>query len=68
MSDESKALIKAFDDATNLIAARIQKLIDLAAANGSVSEAELRAALAPELDKLTALGKDPAIPVPPDVP
>lgn len=68
MSDESKALIKKFDDATNLIAARIQKLIDLASANGSVSEAELRAALQPELDKLDALGKDPNVPVPPDVP
>jgi hypothetical protein len=68
MTQETKDVIKAIDDATNKVAARIQKLIDLAAQNGSVSEAEIRAALLPELDRLTALGADPDKPVPPDVP
>ena len=68
MTQETKDVIAKLDDATNKIAARLQKLIDLAAQNGSVSEAEIRAALQPDLDRLTALGKDPDVPVPPDVP
>lgn len=64
MDADTLALIKKFDDATSAIAARLQKLIDLAAANGSATEAQIRAALQPDLDKLTALGQDPANPVP----
>ena len=55
------ALIVKFDDATNLIAARIQKLID---AGGLSPESE--AALTAEVQKLEALGADPNNPVPPD--
>jgi len=65
MTAETKAVITALDTATNAIAARLQKLIDLAASNGSASEAEIRAALQPEVDRLTALGQDPANAVPP---
>lgn len=46
------------DNATNLIAARIQKLIDA----GQMSAAD-EAALQAVVDKLTALGKDPNAPV-----
>lgn len=67
MQAETKAVIQAVDDASNAIAARIQKLIDLAASNGSATEAEIRAALEPEVAKLQALGADPANPVPPAV-
>ncbi len=55
------ALIAKFDAATNSIAARIQKLID-----GGGLNAESEAALTAEVDKLTALGKDPEAPIPPD--
>lgn len=55
------ALIVKFDDATNLIAARIQKLID---AGGLSPESE--AALQNEVAKLEALGQDPNNPVPPE--
>lgn len=57
-------VIKKIDDATNAIAARIQKLIDAATTAGSVSAAEIVAALQPEVDKLTALGADPVNPTP----
>lgn len=53
------ALITQFDTATDAIAARIQKLID---AGGLSPESE--AALQSEVDKLNALGQDPANPVP----
>lgn len=52
------AVIAQIDDATNAIAARIQKLIDAANASGSVSAAEVVAALGPEVAKLQALGAD----------
>ena len=55
------ALIVKFDDATNLIAARIQKLID----NGGLSP-ESEAALQAEVAKLEALGADQNNPIPPD--
>lgn len=54
------ALIAQFDDATNKIAARIQKFID---SSGSLS-AEDSAALSAEVTKLQALGADPNNPVP----
>jgi len=53
------ALITEFDTATNAIAARIQKLIDAGGLN-----ADSQAALQAEVDKLTALGQDPANPIP----
>jgi hypothetical protein len=53
------ALIVQFDEATNRIAARIQKLVD---AGGLSADSE--AALQAEVVKLTALGADPANPVP----
>jgi hypothetical protein len=53
------ALITQFDDATNAIAARIQKLID---AGGLSAESE--AALQAEVTKLQTLGQDPGNPVP----
>ncbi len=52
-------LITEFDTATNAIAARIQKLIDAGGLN-----ADSQAALQAEVDKLTALGADPAQPIP----
>ena len=58
------AVIGQIDDATNAIAARIQALIDAAVAQGSVSAAEVVAALQPEVTKLQALGADPGNPVP----
>lgn len=53
------ALIAEFDAATNAIAARIQRLID---AGGLTAESQ--AAFQSEVDKLNALGADPAQPVP----
>jgi hypothetical protein len=65
MIDPSIAkLISAIDDATNAIAARLQRLIDAANAAGSQSAGEIVAALQPEVARLTALGADPANPVP----
>ena len=58
------AVIKDIDDATNKIAERIQKLIDAATTAGSLTAAEVVAALAPEVAKLKALGADPVDPVP----
>lgn len=57
-------IIQDLDTATNAVAARLQKLIDAAKAAGSLSVAEVVAALQPEVDRLTALGKDPSDPVP----
>ncbi len=56
------ALITEFDTATNAIAARIQKFI-----NTPNPTPDDIAALQAEVDKLTALGADPANPVPPTV-
>lgn len=58
------AVIADIDAASNAIAARIQKLIDAATSAGSVSAAEVVAALGPEVVKLKALGADPANPTP----
>ena len=62
LSTETQEVLAKIDAATNAIAARIQALIDLAASQGSVTEAEVRAALADDVDKLTALGKEPEVP------
>ena len=53
------ALITQFDDATDKIAARIQRLIDA----GGLSP-ESQAALTAEVSKLQLLGQDPENPVP----
>lgn len=59
-------LITQFDTATDKIAARIQRIIDGAAADGSFS-ADDKAALQAEVDKLNLLGQDQNNPVPPTV-
>ena len=64
MQQETKDLIQKIDDATNKVAAKLQKLIDDAASAGSLSEAEIRTALQPEVDRLNALGADDSNPVP----
>jgi hypothetical protein len=61
VSPEVAALIAKFDTATDLIAARIQKLINAS----TTLSAEDQAALQSEVDKLNLLGQDPANPVPP---
>ena len=57
-------VIKDLDAATDKVALRIQKVIDDAAAAGSLSAAEVAAALQPEVDRLNLLGQDPNDPVP----
>ena len=64
MTEDTKKLIARFDAASNKVAAKLQKLIDLAATQGSVTEAEVRAALEPEVAELEELGKDPNDPAP----
>ncbi len=58
------AVIAQIDAATNAIAARIQRFIDAANTSGSMTAAEIVAALQPEADRLTAMGADPDNPVP----
>ena len=53
-------LVGEFDVASNAIAARIQTLIN----NSQTLSADDTKALQDEVDKLTALGKDPANPIP----
>ncbi len=61
VSPEAAALIQKFDAATDAIAARIAKLV----ANVSPPlSADDTAAFQSEIDKLNALGQDPANPVP----
>ena len=64
MNAETTAILGRLDAATNAIAAKLQALIDKAAQSGSVTEAEVRAALEPEVAKLEGLAADPADPVP----
>lgn len=63
VSIDAAALISAFDVATDAIAARIAKLV----ASQTGLSADDKAAFQAEVDKLTALGKDQANPVPPTV-
>lgn len=58
VNEKTLALLKKIDDATTAIGQRIQKLIDAS------DDTALNAALQAEVDKLTALGADPADPVP----
>jgi hypothetical protein len=60
--------IAALDTATTAVANRLQKLVDQANQQGSVSAAEIVAALQPEINRLTDLGADQANPVPPEPP
>ena len=62
--DVIKDFAAKIDAATNLIAARIQKLIDQVT-EGTVTPEQVAEALQPEVDKLEAMGKDPENPVPP---
>jgi hypothetical protein len=64
MNEETRQIIARVNDATNKVAAKIQALIDTAAQQGTVTEAEIRAALEPTVAQLEALGADPADPVP----
>lgn len=64
MNEDTRQIIARFNEATNRVAAKIQALIDQAAQSGSVTEAEIRAALEPTVAHLEALGADPADPVP----
>ncbi len=57
-------VISALDTATTAVATRIQTLIDKANNAGSLSAAEVVAALQPEVDRLNAMGADPANPIP----
>ncbi len=56
MSDETKVLFKQLDDATNAVAARLTALLAL------VDNSDVKAALQLEIDRLTAMGADPAAP------
>lgn len=64
MNEETTSILKRLDDATTAIAGRLQKLIDSANQAGSVSAAEINAALGPEVARLEGLAVDPANPVP----
>lgn len=64
MNQETTDLLKRVDDATNKVAAKLQALVDQAAAAGSLSSAEVNAALSPLVAHLEAVGADPADPVP----
>ena len=58
------ALIKQIDDASTAIGTRIQNFITASTNAGGATPAEINAALAPEVSKLTALAADPNAPVP----
>lgn len=66
VAQELEALRVAVDNATNAVAARIDKLVQ--GLKNSMTDAELAAVKAgfqAEIDRLTALGQDPNNPVPP---
>jgi putative protein kinase ArgK-like GTPase of G3E family len=56
-------LITGFDDATNAVADRIQKLV-----NASGLTPEEVAAFQVEIERLKTLGQDPSNPIPPEPP
>jgi hypothetical protein len=64
MNAETTAILARIDTATNGIAAKLQALIDKADQAGTVTAAEINAALGPEVARLEALAADPANPVP----
>lgn len=66
VASDLTALTKAVDDATNAVAARIDRLA--ASIKNSMTDAELQTVkdgLAAESARLTTLGQDPQNPVPP---
>jgi len=64
MNAETTAILARIDTATNGIAVKLQALIDKADQAGTVTAAEINAALGPEVLRLEALAADPANPVP----
>jgi len=63
--EDITALLTAIDTETNLIAARIQSLIDQIGAGLTPAQAEtIQIALQGEVAKLTALAADPTNPIP----
>lgn len=65
MNAETKKLLEDLDAATTEVATDIQVLIDKANEAGSVSAAEINAALAPKVEFLRQLGADTNAPLPP---
>jgi len=67
LQTEVDALVKRFDDATNVIAGRLTDLKNQVTSMGldGPQEAALLAALDSHIGALEALGADPAVPVPP---
>ncbi len=66
LSQEFLDLNKKIDDATNAVATRITNLQGQIKNSMTDDEvANVKAGMQAEIDKLTALGKDPANPVPP---
>ena len=65
LSQDLKDLTKKIDDATNKIAARIDALMSRLTNSLTDTElADIKSGFQAEVDKLTALGSDPANPVP----
>ena len=64
MEQTTTDLIVRLNTSTNKIATKIQTLIDQAAEAGSVTAAEVNAALTPVVEQLEAMGADPANPFP----
>lgn len=65
MHDEFAAQLKRIDDATNAVAARLDKLSEQLKNGLSAEEAaQVVAQLQADADRLEVLGKDPANPVP----
>jgi hypothetical protein len=66
VSQEIKSLVSQIDAATNEIAADLTALRDQIAGGVDAATAEeIRAGLQTQVERLTALGQDPANPVPP---
>jgi AmiR/NasT family two-component response regulator len=62
MNQQTRDVIAAFDTETTKIADRITALI--AQLDADTTNAEVQAALAPQLDRLRALGANPETPIP----
>jgi hypothetical protein len=62
--DKEAALVSEFNDATNAVAARIDRIIAAAQAADGLTAAELETAFRPVVTGLQALGSDPANPIP----
>lgn len=64
MQEETRKIIQGFNDATNAVAAKLQAVIEKAAQQGTLTEAQISAELSPILAHLQALGADETNPVP----